>query len=137
MIGVFYWWFILFRLWFSTWLALLTQSPLYLLVPCISEVISLTSETTFMPMKKIKFEFVPHKNTVAAWYQQRKQKVHNKKEIVSKQEYWPFIKPYINIPFGLVKVQSVHSLKSEISQILKYIFQLGKCIFITQLKYFL
>lgn len=27
MIGVFYWWFILFRLWFSTWLALLTQSP--------------------------------------------------------------------------------------------------------------
>ena len=76
MIGVFDWWFILSRLWFSTWLALLTQSP-----PLLSSALYFRSHFTnkwnnfyaeMKKIKKMKFEFVPHKNTVAAWYQQWK-----------------------------------------------------------------
>ena len=76
MIGVFDWWFILSRLWFSIWLALLTHSP-----PLLSSALYFRSHFTnklnnfyaeMKKIKKMKFEFVPHKNTVAAWYQQWK-----------------------------------------------------------------
>lgn len=64
--------------------------------------------------------------------------VHDQKSRISKQGHGRLTKPCVNIPFGPVKAQSFHSLRFEISRIfLKYIFQLGKCIFITQLKYFL
>lgn len=66
--------------------------------------------------------------------------VHDQKSRISKQGHGRLTKPCVNIPFGPVKAQSCHSLRFEVSRIFflkKYIFQLGKCIFITQLKYFL